>query len=163
MKKIKEMIFKTKFKELPAEIQLQIVSLSLLDLVLFIAGIATAIVSGSLEMLGYVALIFLGFTAYVLYFVYFFVSNKAIVYEGFITEIGDENENVLKKAAKGMLRKTFNIQTDDGDEYSVLKTSSKIKKKGSRVRVYTSAADVYQKSDGTKLINKVMYIEIIKK
>jgi len=150
------------FKELPACIRGQLVSFGILGIGLVIFGLSAAIGMQSLQILIGMLIMLVAFAIYCLSWSLPFLTNKVLIIEGKVKEI--ENSEKTERGLTGtfareLVRYTFTLDVG-GEEVSVIKTGSKIKKKDVNVVLYVPEDAVNKKADGTTLISRVLYTEI---
>jgi len=152
------------YKELPACIRGQIVSFGMLGIGLIIFGLSAAIGMKSLNILLLLFIILISYTICCLLWSLPFFTNKVQIFEGRVKEI-ESNEKTEKGLsgtfARELVRYTFTLDYK-GKEISVIKTGTKIKKKGANVILYVPDDAINIKSDGTIFISRILYTEIVK-
>lgn len=152
------------YKELPACIRGQLVSFVILGIGLMIFGLSVAIGMQSLDMLLILLMILIAFAIFCISWSLPFFSNKIRIIEGKIKEI-ESNEKTEKGLsgifARELVRYTFTLDVE-GQEVSVIKTGTKIKKKDVNVVLYVPEDAIIQKSDGSIFISRVLYVENVK-
>lgn len=152
------------YKELPACIKGQIITYAMLAIGIFVFGLSTAIGMRSFKVVLFGLIVLVGFLLYCISWSIPFFRNKVLIIEGKVKEI-EENDKVNKglsgTLARELTRYTFTIDVN-GNEVEVIKTGTKIKKKDANVVLYVPEDAINQRSDGTTLISKVLYVEVVK-
>lgn len=152
------------YKELPACIRGQIITYALLAIGIVIFGLSTAIGMRSLRVVLFTLLILVGYLLYCVSWSLPFFRNKVLIIEGRVKEIEDndkDNKGLTGALTRELTRYTFTIDVN-GNEVEVIKTGTKIKKKDANVVLYVPEDAINQRSDGTTLISKVLYVEVVK-
>ncbi|MBP3784491.1 MAG: hypothetical protein J6I68_14695 [Butyrivibrio sp.] len=152
------------YKELPACIKGQLISFIMLGAGLIIFGLSLTIGMQSLNIALFTLIILIAYAAYCISWSYPFFANKVLIIEGKVKDI--ENNDKTEKGLSGtfareLVRYTFTLDVN-GNDVSVIKTGNKIRKKDANVILYVPEDAVNLRSDGTTLISRILYAEIVK-
>ena len=155
--------FIVKFNELPGVIQGHALTMILEAVGILILGISIAIGTNSLTFVGITALSFIAFAIYSFYWLYPFLMNKVLVYEGTtvnVTEDSRDKTSLTAMVANEAKRFTYDLKINE-TVVSVIRTTRKIKRNNMSIIIYVPEDSVTQKNDGTYLINKVLFTQIV--
>lgn len=162
MKFFKKPVYK--FKELPFCIQNEVIRFGILCAIILFALVLYSIKIRTLIFIFYgVILLLIGIVA-ILFWYLKFAYDKVIYVEGTIIKIEDENNGINKKLKKTILKLTRPkclLQLENGEVLSVAKTSRKMSKTGTYVRIYFIPDSLIETSNKRLFLNASLYVEIL--